>query len=96
VPRLVLEKLDLSQKNVELAAKLFEHGVAKTDVFNAHMGRLNQAAQSRAAGLLRKLNDGTIDRGELNQLQQTLGGDGSDLVPYFLPKIAAARTKLGG
>ena len=47
VPRLVLEKLELSQKNVELAAKLFEQGVAKTDVFNAHMGRLGQAAQSR-------------------------------------------------
>jgi hypothetical protein len=96
VPRLVLEKLELSQKNVELAAKLFEQGVAKTDVFNAHMRRLGQAAQSRAAGLLRKLDDGTISNGELNQLQQTLGGDGSDLVPYFLPKIAAARTKLGG
>ncbi len=96
VPRLVLEKLELSQKNVELAGKLFEQGLAKTNVFNAHMGRLGQAAQSRAAGLLRKLDDGTINKRELNELQQTLGGDGSDLVPYFVPKIAAARKKLGG
>jgi hypothetical protein len=96
VPQLVLERLELSQKNVELASRLFEQAQAKTDVFNAHMGRLDQAAQTRAARLLHKLNDGTIDRGELDHLQQTLGGDGSDLVPYFLPKLAAARTKLGG
>jgi hypothetical protein len=46
--------------------------------------------------LLRKLDDGTINKRELDELQQTLAGDGSDLVPYFVPKIAAARTKLGG